>query len=184
MSKEIKDQFEAKSKEVVEWLEKEYTGIRSGQATPALLDSVRVQSYGSSMSLNQISSIGIEDARTLRIVPWDASQISAIETAIRDSNLGLSLATDSAGVRAIFPELTSERRAQLLKLAKSKLEDARVSLRSVRDEVMKQLDKLEKDGEISEDEKFAVKESIQKIVEATNRTLENHFEKKETEVNG
>lgn len=178
----MKVQFEEKSKEVISWLEAEYAGIRSGQATPAILDGIKVQSYGSLVSLNQISSVSIEDARTLRIVPWDTSQISAIETAIRESDLGLSVVTDSAGVRAIFPELTSERRTQLLKLAKSKLEDARVSLRSVRDDFMKQIDKQEKDGDISEDDKYSLKESIQKIVEDTNRSLESHYSKKETEI--
>jgi ribosome recycling factor len=90
--------------------------------------------------------------------------------------------TDSSGLRVIFPELSSERRTQLLKLAKSKLEDARVSLRSARDEVMKLLEKQEKAGDISEDEKFTLKESLQKVVEATNRTLDGLFQKKEVEI--
>ncbi len=175
-------QFEERGKEVISWLEREYMGIRSGQATPALLDGVKVSSYGALVALNQVGSVNVEDARTLRVSLWDTSQVSAVETAIRDADLGLSVVTDSSGLRIIFPELTSERRVQLMKLAKSKLEDARVSLRSGRDEVMKQLEKQEKANEISEDEKFTLKESIQKVVEATNRSLDILFQKKEVEI--
>jgi len=88
---------------VIEWLEKEFISIRTGQATPTLLDGVRVVSYGASMSLHQVASVGTEDARTLRIAPWDVSQISAIEKAITDADLGVSVVSDSAGVRVIFP---------------------------------------------------------------------------------
>ncbi len=171
-----------KLKEVNEWLQKEYSGIRTGQASPMLLDAVKVESYGSYMPINQVGSVNIEDARTLRISVWDKSAVSAIEKAIREANLGISTVSDSDGVRVIFPELTSERRVQLSKLAKSKLEDARISVRAVRDEVMKSLDKQRKDGDISEDEKFTQKEKVQGQVDATNRTLEALFDKKETEL--
>src|SRR5690606_2188232 len=102
----------------------------------------------------QVGSVGIEDARTLRISVWDKGAVSAIEKAIREADLGVSTVADSSGLRVIFPELTSERRTQLLKLAKSKLEDARISVRSVRDEAMKAIDKAQKDGDISEDDRF------------------------------
>jgi ribosome recycling factor len=171
-----------KLKEVQEWLQKEYAGIRTGQASPMLLDSVKVESYGSYMPLNQVGSINIEDARTLRISVWDKGAVSAIEKAIREADLGISTVSDSDGVRVIFPELTSERRTQLMKLAKSKLEDARISVRAVRDEVMKSLDRQQKDGDISEDEKFSQKEKVQSQVDATNRTLEALFDKKEAEL--
>jgi ribosome recycling factor len=168
--------------EVIEWLEKEFSGIRTGQATPALLDGVRVEAYGSYLPLNQVGSVGIEDARTLRISPWDQTQVKAVEKAITDADLGLSLVTDSAGVRVIFPELTGERRQQLVKLAKGKLEDARVSVRAIRDEAMKAIDAAEKAGDMSQDDKFTAKEEVQKIVDATNRALEAHFAQKETEI--
>ena len=171
-----------KMQEAKEWLKKEYSSIRTGQANPSLLDSVKVESYGSFMSLNQLGSVGVEDARTLRVSPWDSSQTTAIEKAIRDADLGISVVTDSSGLRAIFPELTSERREQLLKLAKSKLEDSRITVRSVRDEVMKQIDKLEKNGDLSEDEKFSQKESVQAIVTSTNNELDSLFSQKEREL--
>lgn len=172
----------AKLKEIGEWLQNEYAGIRTGQANPALLDGVKVESYGSFVKLNQVGSVNIEDARTLRISVWDKGAISAIEKAIRDSDLGVSTVTDSSGIRVIFPELTSERRVQLLKLAKSKLEDARISVRAIRDESMKQIDKQQKDGEISEDERYAQKEKVQNQVDATNQQLEAFYLHKETEL--
>lgn len=175
--------FEARMQTIVQWLTGEYTAIRTGQATPALLDSIKVESYGSKMGIQQVASIGIEDARTIRLSPWDQSIVKSLETAIRDADLGVSVVADSSGLRVIFPELTGDRRVQLLKLAKSKLEDARVSVRSARDEVMKSLDKQQKDGEISEDEKFAKKEDTQKKVDTANRELDGLFAKKELEIN-
>ena len=176
------NEFEKRLKEIEQWLGSEYASIRTGQATPALLDGVKVESYGSMMQINQVGSVGVEDARTLRVSPWDTSLIKALETAIRDADLGVSVATDSSGLRVIFPELTGERRAQLLKLAKSKLEDARVSVRAARDEIMKDIEKQEKEGELSEDEKFAQKDTIQKLVDAANRNLEAVYDKKEAEI--
>jgi len=178
------EQTEIKTKlqETVTWLTTEYTGIRSGQATPALLDVIKVDSYGTMSPLNQVGSVGVEDARTLRIAPWDVSQIAAIETALQEANLGVSVATDSAGVRVIFPELTAERREQLQKLAKQKLEDARIRVRGVRDEVMKSFDTLQKEGELSQDEAFTKKDEAQKAVDEVNKNLEEIYSKKETEL--
>lgn len=174
--------YEKRLKEVIEFLQKEFVAIRTGQATPALLDSVKVESYGTYMPIQQIGSIGVEDARTLRISTWDATQIPAIERAIRDSDLGVSVSTDSAGLRVIFPDLTAERRQQIVKIAKSKLEDARVSVRAVRDDAMKGIEAALKAGDITEDDKHAQREQVQKNVDLTNRTLEAVFEKKEEEI--
>ncbi len=174
--------YEKRLKEVIEFLQKEFVAIRTGQATPALLDSVKVESYGTYMPIQQIGSIGVEDARTLRISTWDATQIPAIERAIRDSDLGVSVSTDSAGLRVIFPDLTAERRQQIVKIAKSKLEDARVSVRAVRDDAMKGIEAALKAGDITEDDKHTQREQVQKNVDLTNRTLEAIFEKKEEEI--
>ena len=169
--------------ETKEWLQREYAGIRTGQASPALLDGVRVPSYGSQVPLNQVGTVSIEDARTLRVSVWDSSQISSIEQALIDADLGISVATDSAGLRVIFPELTAERREQLLKLAKTKLEDARIRVRTNRDDAMKHIDAAEKAGDMSEDERFAEKEKVQKVVDEVNKGLESLFAQKETELN-
>lgn len=176
------DNISDKLKEVQEWLVKEYAGIRTGQASPMLLDSIKVESYGSFVPVNQVGSVNIEDARTLRVSVWDKGAVSALEKAIRDADLGVSTVSDSSGVRVIFPELTSERRVQLMKLAKSKLEDARISVRAVRDDAMKAIDKAQKDGDISEDERFSQKEKVQTQVDATNKTLEATFTQKEAEL--
>lgn len=175
-------ELQQKLQETKEWLKQEYLGIRTGQASPALLDSVKVQNYGSLVPLNQVGTIGVEDARTLRISAWDTSLIPAIEQSIHDANLGVSLATDSSGLRVVFPELTAERREQLLKLSKSKLEDARITVRSSRDEAMKEIEKAGKDGDLSEDEIFIKKESIQAEIEKTNKDLEALFTAKEKEL--
>ncbi len=176
------DNISEKLKEVTEWLVKEYGGIRTGQASPMLLDSIKVESYGSSVPVNQVGSVNIEDARTLCVSVWHKGAVSALEKAIRDADRGVSTVSDSSGVRVIFPELTSERRVQLMKLAKSKLEDARISVRAVRDEAMKAIDKSQKDGDISEDEKFSQKETVQSHVDATNKSLEALFSQKEVEL--
>lgn len=167
---------------VKSWLEQEFAGIRSGQASPQLLDAIKVESYGAKVPLQQVGSINVEDARTLRVSVWDAGGIAAVEEAVREADLGVSVSTDSSGLRVIFPELTTERRAQLLKLAKSKLEEARISVRAIRDEAMKDIDKEQKSGSISEDEKFTQRDAIQKEVDDINQTLESLFAKKEEEL--
>jgi len=174
--------FTTRAKETKEWLQQEFTGIRTGQAAPALLDSVKVESYGTKVPLNQVATVGVEDARTLRINPWDSGTVKAIDSAITDADLGVSVVTDSSGLRVVFPELTSDRRQQLLKLAKQKHEDARVSVRSARDESMKAIEADEKAGTISEDEKFSKKEALQKEVDALNQTLDELLKAKEAEI--
>lgn len=174
--------FDAKLNDATEWLSRELGGVRTGRAAPAILDSVRVPSYGAVVPLNQVGSVGTEDARTLRITLWDKGQIRDVEQAIVDADLGVSVVSDDKGIRVMFPELTSERRVQLLKLAKSKLEEARVTLRKSRDEAMKELDAAEKGGGMGEDEKFRTKGEIQKRVDATNKKMDEMLAQKETEL--
>ncbi len=175
--------FQTKIKETNEWLKKELTSMRTGRANLTVLDSIQVELYGSYMPMNQVANISIEDAKTLRISPWDKSAVSAIEKAITNSNLGLSTVADSNGLRLIFPELTGERRQMLIKVAKEKLEEARIALRKAREEVIKDLDNKEKDGEVSEDDKFRHKEEVQKMIDTANKDLETLFENKEKELN-
>lgn len=175
--------FDTRAQEVVDWLGKEFVVIRTGRATPALLDSIQVESYGARVPIHQISSISVESARTLRVSPWETSSIRAIEKAITDADFGVSVASDDRGVRVTFPELTTDRRVQLLKLAKARLEDARVSLRQARDEAIKEIDPKEKEGDLTKDEKFRTKEELQKRVDRMNEKLNGMFEKKEVEIN-
>jgi len=165
-----------------EWLSREYQGLRTGRATPAILDSVIVKAYGSMMKLVQVATIGIEDARSLRVQAFDPSIIKDIERAITAADLGVGTGSDAAGVRVSFPELTSERREQLIKLAKGKLEDARTTVRGARDECWKDIQEQEKESTITEDDKFRLKEEMQKKVDVCNEDLEKAFEKKEAEM--
>lgn len=161
----------------VEWLKKEYTGIRTGRAMPSILDRVSVISYGSPMSINQLATVSVEDPKTLRLTVWDKNAIKDIDKAIRESNLGLSVTVDGVGLRVSFPELTSDRRAMLSKVAKEKLEEARVAVRTERE---KTLNKAGKD--LSEDEKFRLKTDLQKLVDDINKKLEELAAKKEKEI--
>ena len=176
--------LKTKISDTEKWLKKEFFNIRTGRATPSILDSVRVDSYGAKLSIVQIASVGVEDARTLRIVPYDASQGKEIEKAIAASSLGLSVSSDERGVRVSFPELTSENRNALTKIIKEKLEQARVSLRGERDHVWSNIQKQEKEGDIAEDEKFRYKEEMQKLVDEGNNIIELLAEKKEREIMG
>lgn len=174
--------FKRKAGETEEWLKKEYQSVRTGRATPAILDNVRVESYGAMVPLSQTANIGSEDARTLRITPWDASQIKAIEKGITNADLGVSPVVDERGLRVVFPELTAERRELLKKTVREKLEHARVALRRERDEVWNDIQKKEKDGEISEDEKFRSKDALQKLIDEAGKKLEEMAERKEREI--
>jgi ribosome recycling factor len=165
-----------------EWIKKEFSGIRTGQASPSLLDSVKVESYGAIVPLSQVGSIMTEGARSLRIAPWDLSQSKEIEKAITVANLGVSVSVDDKGLRVNFPELTAERRTQIVKIAKEKLEEGRKQVRLHRDEAMKDLKAKEKAGGMGEDEVFRHEKEIQKFVDETNKKLDELYSKKEKEI--
>jgi len=176
--------FKTEIKKVEGFLSKEYVGLNVGRASPAILDGVSVESYGSRVPLKNVASISIEDPKTLRIAPWDKSQIKEVEKAIVASNLGLSTAVDDSGVRVIFPQLTTETRQKLIKVLKEKLEEARITVRQERERVWEEVQKLEKEGKLTEDEKFRAKDDLQKIIDEVNKNLETVFTKKEKEVMG
>lgn len=174
--------FDEKAAGAREWLAKEYRGLRTGRATPAILDGVQVEAYGSMMPLKQAASVGVEDARTLRVSAYDATLIKDIERAIVGLNLGVGTVTDGSGIRVTFPELTGERRAEFVKMAKDKLEEARTTVRVARDEAWKEIQAREKEGTLTEDDKFSLKEGLQKKIDAANEELAKAFERKEKEM--
>lgn len=174
--------FDGKIADSREWLAREYRGLRTGRASPAILDNVMVSAYGSMMPLKQVGNIGIEDARTLRVQAYDAGLLKDIERAIAAANLGVGTVADSAGVRVTFPELTAERRVEFIKIAKAKLEEARTTVRIARDEAWKEIQAHEKDGTLTEDDKFSLKEELQKRVDKANEELEKAFDAKEKEM--
>lgn len=167
---------------VVDWLKSEFKTISAGVATPSILDSVNVESYGSYMPIMHVASITVEDPKTLKVMAFDKSQLKSIETAIREADLGLSLIVDGECVRAIFPQLTTETRAKFVKLAKERLEDARIKVRQLRQDVMDEIDTAKKEGSISEDDQHKKREAAQASVQEANTALENMFEQKEKSI--
>ena len=168
-------------KETEEWLVRELSGVRTGRAAPALLDGVKVEAYGARTPLTQLASVSIEDARTLRVIPWDSALLKSIEKGITEADLGVGVATDDQGLRVSFPELTAERRAQLTKLARDKAEQAKVTLRGHRTDALKEIDALRKEG-MSEDQARRDKEELQRIIDAGNGKLAAAFAKKEADI--
>lgn len=169
-------------KETEEWLARELSGVRTGRATPTLLDGVKPEAYGTRTPLRELASVSVEDARTLRVIPWDKSLTKTIEKGVTDADLGVGVATDDQGLRVSFPELTSERRTQLSKIAGDKTEQAKVTLRSHRTDALKALEAAEKAGGMGEDEVKRLKVEIQKLIDAGNDALAKALERKEEEI--
>jgi len=174
--------LESRVEEIALWLKSEYLGIQTGRSNPAVLDGVMVESYGSKVALNQVASVTSEGPRTLRVAVWDKSQLQEVEKSINNSELGISASSDDQGVRVFFPELTTEKREFLLKIVKNKHEEARVSLRQARDEVWGSIQSQEKEGEISEDEKFSQKDEMEKIISQGNKELDEITQRKEKDI--
>lgn len=174
--------FDGKIAAAKDWLAREYRTLRTGRASPAILEGVSVSAYGSMMPLKQVANVGVEDARTLRVSPFDAGLLKDIERAIAGADLGVGTSSDGNSVRVSFPELSSERREQLVKHAKSKLEEARTTVRVARDESWKEIQEREREGTLTEDDKFKLKEDLQKKVDAVNADFAKVFDAKETEM--
>ncbi len=177
--------LKAQIKETEEWLARELSGVRTGRATPTLLDAVKPEAYGTRTALKELGSVSTEDARTLRIIPWDKTLLKAIEKGITDADLGVGVSTDDQGIRVSFPELTSERREQLTKIARDRTEQAKVTLRQHRTDALKALKALEvaeEAGGMGEDEVARLKTEIQKLIDAGNESLAKVLERKETEI--
>ncbi|MEK7136105.1 MAG: ribosome recycling factor [Patescibacteria group bacterium] len=176
-------QFSTRTNEIEDWLKKEFAAVRTGKASPLFLDNVLVESYGTKTPIKHIAAISIEDAKTLRVSPWDRNHVKDIESAIAAANLGVSTAPDSVGIRIIFPDLSSERRLVLAKILKEKFEEAKVSIRKEREKVIADIEVKAKDKEISEDDKFKFKEDLQKLVDESVVKLEIITTAKEEEIN-
>jgi ribosome recycling factor len=174
--------LKTKIKETEEWLARELSGVRTGRATPTLLDGIKPEAYGTRTPIKELANVSVEDARTLRIIPWDKELLKVIEKGITDADLGIGVSTDDQGLRISFPELTSERRTQLTKIAGDKTEQAKVTLRSHRTDAMKTLDTAEKAGGMGKDEVTRLKADVQKLIDAGNEALVAVLKKKETEI--
>lgn len=175
---------EKRKEEIINWLESEYRSIQTGRATPSVLDLVHIDLYGARTPLAHAGSITIEDPRTLRVAPWDKTLIGQIEKVINEADLGLSVSSDDQGLRVHFPALTTETRQKLVKLLKDRLEDARVRVRGLREDINKDIDARGKDGEYGEDDRMRYRDEMQEIVDGANAELEGLFDRKEKEVMG
>ena len=156
--------------------------IRTGRAHPSLVEDLLVDYYGVKTPLRQIASINTPEPRTITIQPWDRGALAAVEGAIRSSDLNLNPMNDGILVRISIPMLTEERRREMVKMLNQKAEDARIAVRSVREEILKEIKDAEKAGDISEDDEFKAKEKVQEIVEQYNKKIEELRAKTEVEV--
>ncbi|TQF79417.1 ribosome recycling factor [Elioraea sp. Yellowstone] len=166
----------------LETLKKEFAGLRTGRASPALLEPIRVEVYGTEMPITQVGTIGVPEPRMLTVQVWDRAAVPAVEKAIRDSGLGLNPASDGQTVRVPLPPLTAERRVELAKLAGKYAEAARVAIRAVRRDGMETLKKLEKDHEIGQDVHRDWAEEVQKLTDAYIRKVDEALAAKEADI--
>lgn len=182
MSHEIVQRAEDRMKKSLEALKSELLTIRTGKATPALLDPVRVEAYGSAMPLSQVASITAPQPRLLVVQPWDKKLTSAIVRAIQKADLGLNPAEDGELIRLPIPALTEERRHDLVKRAKKTGEEARVTLRGIRREANDELKKAEKDHTVSEDEAERLRGDVQKVTDKHGALVDEILARKEKEI--
>ncbi len=175
-------QYEEKMTKTVENLEGEYATIRAGRANPNILNKIKVEYYGVPTPMQQLANITVPEARTLMIAPWEQSLVKAIEKAILNSDLGLTPNNDGKNIILNFPELTEERRKEIVKDIKKKGENAKVAIRNVRRDANDAIKKMEKAGDISEDELKTNEDKIQKMTDKYVGLIDKAIEKKSTEI--
>lgn len=163
-------------------LKRELGGLRAGRANPQLLERITVDYYGSATPINQIGNISSPEPRLLVINLWDAKMIPAVEKAIQKSDLGINPTNDGKLIRLVFPELTEERRRDLVKTIKKKAEEAKVAIRSIRREANETLKKLKKESEITEDDQKLLEEEAQDITDASIKDIDRIASEKEKEI--
>lgn len=182
MVKEIVKEAEGNMKKTIEVVKKEFASLRAGRATPALLDKIMVNYYGTPTPVNQLANISVPEARLLVIQPWDKSSLPEIERAIMKSDLGITPANDGVVIRLAIPQLTQERRAELMKVIKKKAEEGRVAIRNVRRDVNERLKSLQKEGKISEDELKRSQDDVQKMTDRLIKEIDGLLSVKEQEI--
>lgn len=182
MDKKIFSEVEEKMKKALGNLKADFAAIRAGRASAALLDKVFVDYYGTPTPVNQLASVSVPEPKMILIQPWDIKMIGAIEKAILKSDLRLTPNNDGKVIRLILPELTSERRQELVKMSRKKAEDAKVIIRNIRREYNEALKKMEKNHEISEDEHKRSQEEIQKLTDKYTEEIEKMLEHKEKDI--
>ncbi|NMA68617.1 MAG: ribosome recycling factor [Desulfitobacterium sp.] len=181
MTSEFIKDAEDRMQKAVEALKREYTTIRAGRANPGILERVTVEYYGTPTPINQLANISVPEPRMLVIQPWDKSSLPLIEKAILKSDLGLNPSSDGTVIRLIIPQLTADRRAEIVKTVKKKAEEARVAVRNIRRDTNDSLKKLEKDG-LSEDEIKRAQDDVQKMTDKYVKEIDRIMDTKEKEI--
>lgn len=177
----VLDETEMMMDEAIEFLDNQLAKVRAGKASPEMLDDVLVDYYGTPTPINQVGNVAAPDPRLLTVTPWEKNMIPVIDKAIRESNLGLNPTSDSDMVRVPIPSLNEERRKQLVKQAKDEAEQARVSLRSIRQKAMNELKKLQKEG-VAEDEVKQAESKVQELTTEHNKQVEDRIKDKEKQI--
>jgi ribosome recycling factor len=182
MVQDVINETDSKMKRSAEALRHHLATVRTGRASPALVESLQVEAYGSHMSLNQLANISIPDARMILIQPFDASTIKPIEKAIQNSDIGINPSNDGRVIRLVLPPLTEDRRRELTRLVRSRVEEGKVAVRSLRRTALDDLKELEHEKMISEDDHRRAQEKIQEMTDRFVRELDQIGAAKEAEV--
>ena len=175
-------EYEGKMKKTVEVLHAQFTSVRAGRANASVLDHIRVEYYGAPTPIQQIASVSTPDPRTLVIQPWDASSLKAIEKAIQTSDLGINPTNDGRVIRLLFPQLTEERRKELVKQVAKYSEEGKVAIRNIRRDAMEVFKAQKKKSEITEDDLKDIEKDLQKITDDYIKEIDKVAEKKEKEL--
>jgi ribosome recycling factor len=179
---DVKKTTEHKMQKTLESLKVEFSHVRTGRAHAGLLDHIRVDYYGSEMPISQVANVGLADARTITVQPWDKKMVQVVEKAIRDSDLGVNPATAGDIIRVPMPPLTEERRRELAKVVKHEAENARVAVRNVRRDGIHHLKELLKEKKISEDDERRAQDDIQKLTDRFIAEIDKMLHTKEAEL--
>jgi len=182
--KEIIHDTETKMKKTVEATQREFSTIRTGRASTAILDNVKVDYYGAPTPLRQLAALSTPDARLVVIQPWDKNAMADIEKAILKSDIGITPTNDGKVIKLSIPPLTQERRSELDKVLKRSAEDGRISIRTARHSSIEHVKKLEKEKAATEDERFKAQEDIQKLTDKYIKEIDTHLAAKEKEIAG
>ncbi len=166
----------------IEHFKQELSSLRTGRANPALVENIQVESYGSKMPLTHIASVSIPDAKTIAIQPWDKSNIGPIEKAIQAANIGLNPVNDGMLVRLNIPPMTEERRKEMVKLLGQISEKAKIAIRNVREEIIKEFKKQEEEQNLTEDDISGMKKDLQEVVDRYNEQVKEISAAKEKEI--
>ena len=174
--------YEEKMEKAIDVLKREFSGLRTGRASTSLLDPISVEAYGSKVPLNLVSNVRVPESRLLIVQVWDDSLVNIVENSIRNSNLGLNPMIEGSLIRIPIPELSEERRIEIVKIASKYSEDSKVSIRNIRRDAMEKIKSLEKNKEISQDESFKFSDEVQKMTNELIVRIDTLFTDKEKDI--